>query len=1242
MPCRETGGAFFGAKMLKRLLQLGTFLALTAWCVPAWAATQDFTTWTETDTTRLSQTADRSTFTGVQRDEDIYLSNDFGVDNFDKDDDLVFNFHAQITSTANSALVTLVGLSNDLDDLKGLIDNNKDWIGVYFFDNAGTMEFNIGEVNAGVFGNTATTGSYSTSTTYYFTLYRRMTGEFGPGRLLLYIFSDSGRTVLIEKVQRILPFNTVRQHFRYGFAPQSYNSSTTEAVSGWVDSLDIAATLPAFATGLTLLTSYVAPLGPPFQQHLLYSGRYFYAFGYTGNGTTTEALQVAYAYDFDMVFGAEHAFPNLPAGKRGYYTAVAANWLQTWYAPMGFTTDTGANIATPEAVMMGKTNGNLGSSTVVVDDTAMDRMQWPVVTIDGQRKAVLSGRDAGTNTQVIYQRAAGGANRFSVDGWETKVVVKSGLTASQNNIQTFAYESGDMGHVISEGREGATLSYVHSTYNASDDTYTEETAQTIGTDLAWEWAFRAFPLRNNKLLVVWREYDSGAPGTYNTLRYRVRSAGSSGTWGTAGDAVTDVNGTANNQAYFTGTVNAGKAEEAVLFYYDGTNMVETTWDGSSWSTKATLISSPTVSGNWISAPYVSVDKTAVSWPDATAGGIQVAPFDLTTTQESSDGTLASLSGVPIQATDDFNVQMVTDPNGSGKSLVAWMGRDHRMWSRLRDLSTGSWLGPEVPIMHKEYDDLHNTARIDAGDDGKVVANYGGRSGPQDEAPVLKESSLTLANMTSAPRDWVDIRPSLTYDGNDGHRGYKWGFRDRLGVTYSFYNYINTTASPNQYLTGVIERRGGSWSSEVQIVNYDDPETTSTANRNYLYSLVGGNESGNWTITNVVDDGATATITVDDATDLVDGMVVQVTGTGTALDDTAAPISGLSGNDFTYPKDPAGTSSTGSVDEQESIHFIWGYRDQSVIPVISQGSVLQGEVNHAKVIPQGDGTFKVYEADGTLFTLPMHLTNKENLYEYNTNKKTITAISIANPTVVTSVGHGLSSGNHFLDATDSTPDIDGKQNITVTGVDTFTVPVNVTGAGTAGTVSDQWEWSRLGGTLWLADDGGTIRPVVVIPMMDSASPYDPTRITALEWDGSVWNSTDVDTSSIPEIITMQLVEDGAGDLVLATVNDYGGDSEIVRFKSSDHGTTWAAQERLTTSDFDNLQPLLSPGYNGNTNLLWHQAVSRLHSEVLFDTLAKTAAPGIPYWWLASMDDHRLDEIERREYVPLPEHELEFVR
>lgn len=58
------------------------------------------------------------------------------------------------------------------------------------------------------------------------------------------------------------------------------------------------------------------------------------------------------------------------------------------------------------------------------------------------------------------------------------------------------------------------------------------------------------------------------------------------------------------------------------------------------------------------------------------------------------------------------------------------------------------------------------------------------------------------------------------------------------------------------------------------------------------------------------------------------------------------------------------------------------------------------------------------------------------------------ISIANPTVVTSASHGLANNDQILITnSNSTPSINGVYTVTVTGVNTFTIPVNVTVAGT---------------------------------------------------------------------------------------------------------------------------------------------------------------------------------------------------
>jgi hypothetical protein len=66
-------------------------------------------------------------------------------------------------------------------------------------------------------------------------------------------------------------------------------------------------------------------------------------------------------------------------------------------------------------------------------------------------------------------------------------------------------------------------------------------------------------------------------------------------------------------------------------------------------------------------------------------------------------------------------------------------------------------------------------------------------------------------------------------------------------------------------------------------------------------------------------------------------------------------------------------------------------------------------------------------------------------------KTITAASVANPTVITSAGHKLITGDSIvISGSNSTPTIDGTRTVTVINADTFTISVNVTTAGTTGT------------------------------------------------------------------------------------------------------------------------------------------------------------------------------------------------
>lgn len=63
---------------------------------------------------------------------------------------------------------------------------------------------------------------------------------------------------------------------------------------------------------------------------------------------------------------------------------------------------------------------------------------------------------------------------------------------------------------------------------------------------------------------------------------------------------------------------------------------------------------------------------------------------------------------------------------------------------------------------------------------------------------------------------------------------------------------------------------------------------------------------------------------------------------------------------------------------------------------------------------------------------------------------ITAISQADPTVITSASHGLTTGDEIeIYGSNSTPSIDGTHEVTVTDANNFTIDIDVTSAGTVG-------------------------------------------------------------------------------------------------------------------------------------------------------------------------------------------------
>lgn len=126
--------------------------------------------------------------------------------------------------------------------------------------------------------------------------------------------------------------------------------------------------------------------------------------------------------------------------------------------------------------------------------------------------------------------------------------------------------------------------------------------------------------------------------------------------------------------------------------------------------------------------------------------------------------------------------------------------------------------------------------------------------------------------------------------------------------------------------------------------------------------------------------------------------------------------------------------------------------------------------------------------------------------------TIEAISVADPTVITCRGHGYYTGDTVsVSGSNSTPSIDGQQTVTVIDDDTFSVPVDVTVAGTAGWINHVFadRYYSGDGTKFLAIRE---RPVISVQSVyydangffgKAPAPADPFNSTTELTEGSNW-------------------------------------------------------------------------------------------------------------------------------------------
>ncbi len=128
----------------------------------------------------------------------------------------------------------------------------------------------------------------------------------------------------------------------------------------------------------------------------------------------------------------------------------------------------------------------------------------------------------------------------------------------------------------------------------------------------------------------------------------------------------------------------------------------------------------------------------------------------------------------------------------------------------------------------------------------------------------------------------------------------------------------------------------------------------------------------------------------------------------------------------------------------------------MIDIMKAAQITPGEIPGAVELDM-DTAFCYTDAGATVEALPdeqvrvVKSVDSRIIFTATVAAGGITAATAANPTALTSNGHGLITGQMIeITGSNTTPSIDGIHQMTKTGANTFTIPVNVTGAGDAGT------------------------------------------------------------------------------------------------------------------------------------------------------------------------------------------------
>jgi len=198
---------------------------------------EDYTTYTEVDENNdITVAAQHIDIDTMNKNVDSYVYKDKGIDHFDGDFEHLVDVHLE--SADAYGLAVFWGITNDIDDFKGLRLSNKDHLSLYINKVSGEANWEVKLYERNGSGAQSDITNITYEDTWIYLKIKRDESVGTYGRIYCYIYDNSAREAgdLIATLQIDL---SEKEDFRYIFAVSSYDLDQTFEITAEVENLNL-------------------------------------------------------------------------------------------------------------------------------------------------------------------------------------------------------------------------------------------------------------------------------------------------------------------------------------------------------------------------------------------------------------------------------------------------------------------------------------------------------------------------------------------------------------------------------------------------------------------------------------------------------------------------------------------------------------------------------------------------------------------------------------------------------------------------------------------------------------------------------------------------------------------------------------------------------------------------------------------------------------------------------------------